>query len=111
MVAHAVAKADGTIQEEERRELHDMVNEWAAQLDGDYDITEIIFSVLKDQQFGHEERYSEGMKNIRLGDQYLTESMKEKFIFLMEDIARAFPPITPEELDLLRRFKKDLTAL
>ncbi len=111
MVAHAVAKADGKIQEEEKRELHDLVTEWASQLDEDYDTTEIIFSVLKNRQPDYDQGYTEGLKNIRLGDQYLTEAMKEKFVFLIQDIARAFPPITMEEHAVIERFKKDIEAL
>ena len=110
MVAHSVAKADGKIQEEEKRELHDLITQWAEQFDEGYDITEIIFRVLKDQQPDYQEGYQQGLKYIRLGDNHLTEGLKEKFVFLIRDVARAFPPVTMEEKNMIERFKKDLDA-
>jgi len=52
--------------------------------------------------------YEAGMKQIRLGSQNLTQSLKERFVFLVNDIAHAFPPVTDDEKALLKKFEEDL---
>lgn len=111
IIAHVVARADGIIQADEKNELRELVEEWVSQLDVDYDITQIIFRVIDNRPTDNEEAYNLGMKYIRLGDQHLTESMKEKFVFLIRDVAHAFPPVTEEEKAMIDRFRSDLEKL
>lgn len=111
IVAFAVARADGEIQPAERQELHDIITQWSSQIDSDFDISEIIFSVLKKSKPRLNEGFETGMKYIRLGENHLNEGLKEKFVFLIRDIAHAFPPVTVGEEQIIRRFEAALAQL
>lgn len=109
MIAFAMAGSDGRIQANERNELRNIISEWSENFEQDFDIAEIIFSVLKKSPPSNlEEGYKNGLKQIRLGSNYLTANLKERFVFLINDIAHAFPPVTEDERSLLKRFEEDL---
>ena len=109
MIAFAMAGSDGRIQAHERNELHNIIQEWSDNFEQDCDIAEIIFSVLKKSPpLNLDDGYEAGMKQIRLGSQNLTQSLKERFVFLVNDIAHAFPPVTDDEKALLKKFEEDL---
>lgn len=107
-LAYAIARSDGAIQKEERKKFHDIV---AAELrckDFDFDVSDIIFQILeKDRFIDTKSSYDWAMKEIRTNSHYLSPQLKETFIKVMEKVAKAFPPVTKDEQDLLERFKKD----
>lgn len=111
-LAYAVANADGTIQHEERKKFHDIV---AAELrckGYNFDISGIIFQIMdKDKIANAETSYNWAMKEIRLNSHYLSPELKQTFVKVMEKVARAFPPVTEEEMALVERFKKDIEHL
>ena len=111
-LAYAMAHADGTIQKEEREKFHNIV---AAELrckDYDFDVSDIIFQILdKDKIIDTQTSYDWAMKEIRLNSHYLSPKLKETFIKVMEKVAKAYPPVTQEEMNLLERFKKDIAPL
>lgn len=111
IVAFAAAKADGEIQVSEQKELHEIVHEWSERYARGYEVTEIIFSVLKNSKPGLNEGFEEGMKYIRLGSNHLDEQTKEHFIYLIRDVAHAFPPVTHAEEDIIRRFTEEIGRL
>jgi uncharacterized tellurite resistance protein B-like protein len=111
IIAYAVAKADGEIQASEERELHLLIEEWSSQYAQEYDVTEIIFSVLKKSKPGLNEGFDEGMRFIKLGSNHLTEQLKEHFIYLIQDVAHSFPPVTELESDIISKFKKQISEL
>jgi hypothetical protein len=55
--------------------------------------------------------YDWAIKEIRLNSHYLSPELKDKFLQVMEKVARAYPPVTIEEMNLLERFKKDIAPL
>ena len=111
-LAYAVARADGAIQKEERQKFHAIV---AAELrckDYDFDISDIIFQIMdKDKVADTETSYNWAMKEIRLNSHYLSPEMKQTFVKVMEKVAKAYSPVTHEEMNLLERFKKDIAPL
>lgn len=111
-LAFAVARADGTIQNEERKKFHDIV---AAELrckHYDFDISEIIFKILdKDKFIDTKTSYEWAMKEIRLNSHYLSPEMKQTFIMVMEKIAKAYAPVTINEMDLIEKFKLEIAPL
>lgn len=111
IIAFAIAEADGKVQAAESTELHEMIKSWADEVDSDFDITEIIFSVMSKTQPGLDQNFGEGMKHISMASDYLDERLKEKFIYLIEDIAHVFPPVTHTEEDMVRQFKAGLKTL
>ena len=111
IIAYAAAKADGEIQASEERELHLLIEDWSNQYCQEYDVTEIIFSVLKKSKPGLNEGFDEGMRFIKLGSNHLTEQLKEYFIYLIQDVTHSFPPVTDVETDIINKFKKQISEL
>ncbi len=111
MIAYAVAKADGEVQAAEKKELHDLISEWAENIESEFDVTEIIFSVLNNQKPTFDNGYQLGMKHLELGKDLFTERLKELFLYLIKDVAHAFPPVTHQEQDIIVKFTRDLEQL
>ena len=111
IIAFSMASADGEIQGRERNELKSILNEWSSTVEADFDVTEIIFELLVKIADPKDLTYDKGMHYIRMGSEYLTENLKEKFVFLINDVAHAFPPVTKEESDVIEKFREDIKHL
>lgn len=110
-MAYAIARADGTVQKEERQKFHDIV---AAELKCEnygFDISSIIFQIMDKENNSSEDSYQWGLKQVRLNSHYLSPELKATFIKVMEKVAIAFPPVTPEENHYIERFKNDIEPL
>jgi uncharacterized tellurite resistance protein B-like protein len=110
-IAYAVAMSDGQIQGPERKKFHDMV---AAELrcrNYDFDISAIIFQVLEKEHEAAEVVYEWAIKQVRLNSHYLSPELKSTFLKVIDKVARAFPPVTKEENNLIERFRKDISEL
>jgi uncharacterized tellurite resistance protein B-like protein len=110
-MAYAVAYADGKVQKEERKKFHDIV---AAELrckDYDFDISDIIFQIMDKDKTDSETTYKWAMDQIRLNSHYLGPKLKETFIKVMEKVAKAYPPVTAGEQNIIDRFKKDISGI
>lgn len=111
-LAYAVAKADGEVQKEERQRFAGIV---AAELrlhDEEFNVSDIIFQVLdKDKFISSRDAYDCAMREIRLHSQYLSPELKQTFVRVLEKVAMAYPPVTIDELDLIERFKKDISDI
>lgn len=106
-IVYCLSFSDGKIQEEEKRKLESIVKEVAGgNADLAVQVTHIIFQLLeKEQLFTSEEMLNEGIKNMKLGDHYLTEELKSMFLKILQQIAEAFPPTTREEMEVVTTFK------
>lgn len=107
-IAYAVAVADGKMQKEERKKFHNIV---AAELrckDYAFDVSDIIFQILDKDKQDTETSYKWAMDQIKLNSHYLSPDLKLTFLRVMEKIAKAFPPVTKDEKNLLERFRKDI---
>lgn len=111
IIAFVAANADGEIQMSERKDLQKLIKKWSSEVEANFDIAEIIFSIIIKNKHYEEISYENGMKYIRLGSNYLDESLKEKFLFLIQDIVHSATPVTEEEKALVKRFKADLHQL
>ena len=111
-LAYAIARADGTIQEEERKIFHEIVTSELNNNDYGFSVSDIIFRILeKDNNIDAQTAYDWAMKVIRLNSHYLSPKLKETFIRVLEMIAESFPPITSGEFDILNKFKEDIAPL
>jgi uncharacterized tellurite resistance protein B-like protein len=111
-LAYAIARADGTIQKEEREEFHNIVTEGIRSGDNAMDISEIMFQVMGRDKFTNTETaYDWAIKEIKMNSHYLSPELKATFIRVIEKVAKAYAPVTSEEKDLINRFKKDITPL
>ena len=111
-IVYAIALADGKVQKEEHRLLHQKVDQGLKTYKIDFDYAGIVFDILDDEKvFTSEDTYTEGLKNMKLGSHKLTPELKTIFGKILEDVAESFPPVTSEEKDYLTRFKSDIESL
>lgn len=111
LIAYAVAKADGVVQVSEKKELHELISTWSEDLEVNFDVTEIVFSIVNKQNQSSEQGYELGMKYIERGKEFLTVRLEELFIYLIQDVSRAFHKASIQENELVTRFSNDLAAL
>ncbi len=95
--AYAVAMADGGVQKEEQQKFERVLKAEFSKHSLDFDYAEIIFKVLKKDVMDSQTAYTWCLREMRLNSQYVSESMKKKFIAVIKEVAAAFPPITPQE--------------
>ncbi len=110
-IAYAVAKIDGKVQNEERQKFHNIV---AAELrikDYDFEVSDIIFQIIDKDKMDAETTYNWAINEIKLNSQYLSPELKATSLRILEKIAKAFPPITPEEKCIIARFKMDIEKI
>lgn len=111
IIDFSMASADGEIQRRERNELKAILQEWSEQVESEFDVTGIIFELLVKVADPKDLTYDKGLHYIKMGSEYLTENLKEKFVFLIDDIAHAFPPVTSEEKAVITKFREDIKHL
>ena len=111
-LAYSIACVDGEIQHEERKKFHDMVEAELRGQDYDFNVSDIIFRILdKDKQLDAEVTYNDALHIMQVNSHYLSPALKATGISFMEKIAKAFPPVTSPEKELLERFKRDIASL
>lgn len=110
-LAYAVAKADGEVQLKERKKFHDIV---AAELrcrDYGFNVSDIIFQIMDKDKSTTRDSYDWALKQIRLNSHYLSPELKQTFIKVMEKMAKAYPPVTIDEINVLEKFKSDIALI
>lgn len=111
-LAYAIAAIDGKVQMEERKKFHDIISAEIHSKDYDFDVSGIIFQILdKDKQLDTKMMYDNALHTIKTNSHYLSPELKATFIIVMEKIAKAFPPVTDTERNLLERFKTDIAPI
>lgn len=110
-LAYAVARADGKVQEQERRKFQEIVETELNLGDPDFDVSEIIFRIMEKDQPDVETTYRWAIKQIRTNSHYLSPMLKQTFINVLDKMAEAYPPVTAEEKKLIDRFKEDIADL
>lgn len=110
-IAYAIARADGEVQKEERIKFHNIVEAELWRKDYSFSISSIIFQILDKDKTSITDAYDWAMKQIKTNSHYLSPALKATFIKVIEEIAKAYPPVTNEENNLIERFKKDIEPL
>lgn len=110
-LAYTVANADGKVQKEERKKFHSIVEAELRCRDYEFDISDIIFQILDKDKTDSETTYQWAMSQIRMNSHYLSPELKKTFINVMEKVAKAFPPVTGPEQNLLERFRKEIALI
>ena len=112
-LAYAIARADGVIQREEKEHLRKMIRDELRSGSDNFDVTGIIFHLLEKNPRAYDCKtaYEWAMKEIRMNIHYLSPAMKEKFILLLEKVAKAFGTVTLEEKDIIDMFREDIGPL
>lgn len=111
-LAYAIAKADGQVQKQERERFAGIVATELRMHDEDFNVSEIIFKIIEDDKIvGAKEAYDWAMKQIRTNSHYLSPKLKETFIKVMEKVAKAYPPVTIDEMEILEKFKQEFATI
>ena len=110
-IVYSLAFSDGKIQNEEKKILQDILNSRLNIGEGK-DISAIIFTLLnKEMLLSVESAFQMGIKNIQLGDNHLTKKMMADFNLILKDVAKAFPPSTETEKDIINQFNDKFNNL
>jgi hypothetical protein len=110
-VVYAVAMADGKVQTEEHRAIHEIVEKRIKDLCPDFSVSDIIFQLLEKEHFSRDTAYDYGIRFMKLGDYYLTRAIRDAFVDTVEAVAAAYPPSVNEERRLINEFKEDLRTM
>jgi uncharacterized tellurite resistance protein B-like protein len=110
-LAYAVARADGEVQAAEREKFHCIVEAELRCKEYEFSVSDIIFQVMDKDKVSTEYAYDWAMKQIRLNSHYLSPQLKERFIVVMEKIAKAYKPVTIDELLLVDKFRMDIAPI
>ncbi|MEQ8323147.1 MAG: TerB family tellurite resistance protein [Vicingaceae bacterium] len=110
ILAYAVAKADGSIQKEEKDKLGSILQK-EFRHKPDFDYAEIIFQLLTKEDAGIARVYDWAFSEIKRNRHSLTEEMKVKMVRVMREVAMSFRPVTEEETAVIEKFVKDIAAV
>ena len=110
-MAYIIASTDGEVQNEELLKFESIMADELKNKHYDFDISDIIFRLLKKEKSDKEITYQWALKEIKNNSHYLSPDMKATFIRIMEKMAGAYPPITIDEEEIISRFKKDIAPL
>ncbi len=110
-IAYAIARIDGKVQKEESKKFHALVEAELRCKDYDFDISDIIFQIMEKDKTDAATSYKWAMDQIRLNSHYLSPPLKKTFIRVMEKIAKAFPPVTRSEKELIDKFKEEIQLI
>jgi uncharacterized tellurite resistance protein B-like protein len=111
-LAYSIARVDGKVQNEERERFHDIVVTELGRKNSNIDVSDIIFQLIdKKSHADSETTYNWALNEIRLNGHYLSPELKTKFIKVLNRIAEAYPPVTPEEEALIERFRRDIMPI
>jgi hypothetical protein len=76
-----------------------------------FDVSDIIFQMMEKDKTDSATTYKWAMDEIKLNSHYLSPELKNTFIRVMEEIAKAFSPVTSNEQVLIDKFKKDIAGI
>jgi len=107
-LAYAIAFSDGSVQREEREKFQSIVAEELENKQFGFSLADIIFQIMDKDKQDTETTYQWAMKEIKTNSHYLSPDLKQRFITVMEKVAKAYPPITDEESRVLEQFKTDM---
>lgn len=111
MIAYAMAYADGAVHPEERVKFHNIVEAELRCKHESFNISDIIFKVMDKRPHDRESTYNMALHQLQTNSHYLSPELKETFLSVIRQVAKAYPPVTPEEKSLYERFEKDIAPL
>jgi uncharacterized tellurite resistance protein B-like protein len=110
-LAYAIAKADGKIQREEKEKLHGILEAEFRAHQLNFDVSEIIFSILGKDGTDSKTAYANAMRELKLNSQYVSEQLKLHFIGVIKKVAEAFPPVTKDERGIIDDFIYEVKSI
>ena len=110
-LAYAVAMADGSVQTEERKIVHQIVTDAIHTKNPEMNISEIIFSILQKQSETVETTFDRAKKELNTIKSIIDDEIKKDFIDVLYKVAEAFPPVEQAEEKVIFKVKAMLDNL
>ena len=110
-LAYSIARSDGKIQREEAAKFLKITSKELADKNYEFDVAQIIFDIMTKDRRDTQTTYNWAIRQIKLNSHYLSPKLKEKFTNVIEEVAKAFPPVTNEEKQVIENFKADIAHL
>jgi uncharacterized tellurite resistance protein B-like protein len=110
-LAYAVARSNGKVQHEEASKFLEIANRELAEESQSFEVAQIIFSMMERDKADLETTYYWAMHELKIYSHYLSHDLKQKFVRVMQEVAKAYLPFTEYEAEIISRFKKDLEPL
>ncbi|HVD98818.1 MAG TPA: TerB family tellurite resistance protein [Cytophagaceae bacterium] len=109
-LAYAIAKADGIIQEEEKKMIQQLAQKEFELSDTDNEWISSMFNKLEKENISLDEAYNYAIDTLDANryDFDFTDSVKSKCISFMEKVSESFDGISGEERQIIDRFKQDM---
>lgn len=109
LLACAAAGVDGRIQEEEKSQLHSIINNELV-LNKNFKYAGMLDRLL---MYNHALKadHNWAMSEIKKHEKQLSPQLKQQFVSLVQRVAETFPPVTPEENEFVAKIKADLDAI
>lgn len=109
-LAYAIAKADGTVQGEEKKVLQQLAQQEFELSDADNEHIASMFVRMEKDNIGLEDAYSYALDVLEANrhEYDFDEAMKRKCLNFMIKVSEAFDGIAMEEIKIIERFKEDL---
>ena len=110
-LVYAMAKADESIDKNDRSELHDLfVSEFGDSKSG-VDLSEVISHILNKEKKDFETTYNWVIQSLKLQQGELDEEIKSKILNVVELVVDKYPSKSFRGDDLLARLKADVQGL
>lgn len=109
LLACAVAGIDGRVQEEERDQLRTIINQELV-LNKNFKYAGMLDRLLANSHVLKAD-YNWALSEIKRNEKRLTPELKQQFAGLLKRVAETFPPVTPEENELVDKIKTDLDGI
>lgn len=108
-LAYTIALSDGTLQESERQAFLASIQK---KLGEDYWIAESRFEILEESvQPSLDSAYNYTLLTLRRNWRQFSEELRDRFLEVMDEVSQAYQGKSPEEEEILSRFKNDLLVL
>lgn len=110
-LAYAVARANGKVQQGQTAKFLEITHRQLAEENHPFEVAQIMCSILERDKSDLETTYYWAMHELKIYSHYLSPQLKQKFVRVMEEVGKAYLPVTGQEAEIISRFKKDMELL
>lgn len=108
---YCIALADRDIQQEELDKVHTLIGDLSENVNPDFDLAEIVILLQHKQKVSTENAYQWALQEIKLSRHYFDQNLRDDYFFILEEVAKSFNGIEPEEESLINRIKDDVNQI
>ena len=95
----------------ERIKFHNLLASELRGKDYNFDMSDVILLIMDQDQKSIKDCFDCTMNQIRLNSHYLSPRLKKDFIRVIGHVANAYPVISMEEQDILKKFNSEISII